>query len=143
VVLSSAVGLIHVAALQEYATATDTEAMMTKIQRELLTLERMLSEEKAGGGFKAQKQTGGSRWCQHCQQHQPKSSNHCRDCGVCVTEYDHHCPFMSQCVGGGNITSFYTFLLSCIVVPMGMFVMLMVIEDEKKAKCSLTNNVSC
>lgn len=37
----------------------------------------------------------------------PKSVRHCSRCEVCIEGYDHHCPFMSKCVGRGNIVQFY------------------------------------
>lgn len=39
-----------------------------------------------------------------------RNTQHCADCDVCVTEYDHHCPWTSKCIGGGNIVRFYIFL---------------------------------
>jgi len=73
----------------------------------------------------------GTRWCQKCRNHQPTGSSHCRDCDVCVYGYDHHCPFMGQCVGGGNITAFYTFLVMVIVLPLAMFAMMIALEGKK------------
>jgi hypothetical protein len=40
----------------------------------------------------------------------PKQSRHCADCGICVYEYDHHCPWTSKCIGGRNLKRFYFFL---------------------------------
>lgn len=31
------------------------------------------------------------------------NSRHCYDCNVCIRNHDHHCPWMGQCVGEGNI----------------------------------------
>lgn len=42
-------------------------------------------------------------------------TEHCDFCEVCVLGMDHHCPWMSQCVAQGNVTSFYVFLLSFAV----------------------------
>lgn len=40
----------------------------------------------------------------------PRAVRHCRDCDVCVREYDHHCPWTSKCIGGNNLIRFYVFL---------------------------------
>ena len=34
---------------------------------------------------------------------------HCRYCNVCIKGYDHHCPWISKCVGKNNISRFYFF----------------------------------
>ena len=39
-----------------------------------------------------------------------KNTEHCVECGVCVMENDHHCPWTSKCVGKKNIHFFFAFL---------------------------------
>ena len=39
-----------------------------------------------------------------------RNSYHCRDCGVCIKGYDHHCPWVSKCIGHRNLKSFYAFV---------------------------------
>ena len=36
---------------------------------------------------------------------------HCRDCGVCVMDMDHHCGVFDRCIGQGNIYRFYGVLI--------------------------------
>merc|ERR1711967_107821 len=52
----------------------------------------------------------GRRDCVHCGIVQPKGSLHCEYCRVCIAGYDHHCPWMSKCIGKGNASHFYQFL---------------------------------
>ncbi len=40
----------------------------------------------------------------------PRHARHCADCDLCVAYYDHHCPWVSKCIGGNNLTRFYIFL---------------------------------
>ena len=40
---------------------------------------------------------------------------HCRICNVCIEGYDHHCPWVTKCVGKGNICSFYIFVTSTLL----------------------------
>ena len=45
-------------------------------------------------------------WCQQCQTKRPPRCHHCRTCGVCVLEFDHHCIFLNNCIGYYNYRSF-------------------------------------
>ncbi|KAL7713969.1 Palmitoyltransferase [Entamoeba marina] len=50
--------------------------------------------------------------CYTC--HIPKiaRSKHCKVCNKCIARYDHHCPWINQCVGEQNCKYFIGFLLS-------------------------------
>jgi len=45
----------------------------------------------------------------------PYRAHHCRSCGTCVLKYDHHCPWIGQCVGARNHKFFMNFCLATIV----------------------------
>ncbi|KAI9910704.1 hypothetical protein PsorP6_010442 [Peronosclerospora sorghi] len=45
-----------------------------------------------------------------CEVQRPFNASHCSDCGVCVVELDHHCPWTGKCVGKRTIVWFYVFL---------------------------------
>ena len=40
----------------------------------------------------------------------PIRSKHCRMCQKCVSTYDHHCPWLGNCVGERNRKNFYIYL---------------------------------
>ena len=61
-------------------------------------------------------------WCRTCELWRPPKSHHCTDCGQCVLGFDHHCPFVNNCVGVRNHCYFLSFLGS--VVWLGSTVML-------------------
>ena len=35
--------------------------------------------------------------CGVCEMKRPVTASHCYDCGVCVDELDHHCPWTGEC----------------------------------------------
>lgn len=41
----------------------------------------------------------------------PERAHHCRTCRTCILKYDHHCPWINQCVGIGNERYFVLFML--------------------------------
>lgn len=45
-------------------------------------------------------------------------THHCDECDVCVEGYDHHCPWVSKCIGARNLTVFKIFLGSTTLFMM-------------------------
>ena len=52
-----------------------------------------------------------TRFCTKCSIEQPLRAKHCRYCDVCIALYDHHCPWMGNCIGERNKFSFWWYLL--------------------------------
>uniref|UniRef100_A0A8C9UMF1 Palmitoyltransferase n=1 Tax=Spermophilus dauricus TaxID=99837 RepID=A0A8C9UMF1_SPEDA len=53
---------------------------------------------------------------------QPLRARHCRDCRRCVRRYDHHCPWMENCVGERNHPLFVAYLaLQLVVLLWGLY----------------------
>lgn len=45
-------------------------------------------------------------YCDLCRSYVDLSSRHCRSCARCVQQFDHHCMWINNCVGGKNYRMF-------------------------------------
>jgi len=65
------------------------------------------------------------RMCRTCKTLKPARSKHCSLCNICVSKFDHHCPWLNQCVGLQNHMHFTNFLachwLMCVYGSYLMF----------------------
>ncbi|CAH1644031.1 unnamed protein product [Spodoptera littoralis] len=53
---------------------------------------------------------GEGTYCEECRMVRPVRSWHCMQCNVCIVKRDHHCSFLSRCVGLYNQRYFVLFL---------------------------------
>ncbi|KAJ7161116.1 DHHC palmitoyltransferase-domain-containing protein [Mycena filopes] len=76
------------------------------------------------------------RWCSRCSIVKPYRAHHCRICGTCILKFDHHCPWIGQCVGARNHKFFLNFGLATFIFTSYTFTSLLVFN----AAPALTNN---
>lgn len=82
------------------------------------------------------------RWCDNCNCEKPPRSHHCSVCRRCVAAYDHHCPWINNCVGYRNAGNFLRLLFWTLssVIASDILVVLRVLKILKLDK--QLNNLS-
>ncbi len=76
-----------------------------------------------------------SKYCTVCNIEQPLRCKHCKSCDICVATYDHHCPWIGNCVGERNRKSFFWFLLcqfiQLVIALISIYVSLTAVVDSE------------
>lgn len=70
--------------------------------------------------------------CPDCQIIKPARSRHCDICKRCVSVYDHHCPYIDNCVGARNLKFFIPFIISydAVLLMIAVFDIFAICNDK-------------
>jgi palmitoyltransferase len=59
--------------------------------------------------------------CPFCEVVRTPRSRHCNTCDKCVERFDHHCPWINNCIGKTNHCVFYFYVLFAALYIMASF----------------------
>lgn len=61
--------------------------------------------------------------CPDCVLVKPQRSRHCDYCEACVSTYDHHCPWVNNCIGANNYNTFFVLIVSSMLNVLNLIVL--------------------
>ena len=78
-----------------------------------------------------------TRLCETCNIAKPFRSAHCSECDNCVLRFDHHCPWLGNCVAKRNYKYFYFYLvmvnIHCLLLfAFSLYAIIRIIQKRKK-----------
>ena len=78
-------------------------------------------EEKIAISLARKNELNTRTFCVTCQIRKPLRSKHCKICDVCISRFDHHCPWTMNCIGSGNHIFFIKYLTSLLFATISWY----------------------
>ncbi|KAK6030818.1 DHHC zinc finger domain protein, partial [Ostertagia ostertagi] len=73
-------------------------------------------------------------YCFTCWVDKPQGAKHCSVCDRCVKDFDHHCPWLHQCISIRNLRLFLVFV-ACVAASAGIYTcacVLLLIDEYRR-----------
>jgi hypothetical protein len=98
-----------------YCPDVELQMRSNKYDERRLRRQMQVTDESDAYGTDSDNDDDLPSYCTKCSQYRPPHAHHCSMCGACILVWDHHCPWINNCVGHGTRKWFLSFVLSLFV----------------------------